>query len=145
MLTIRLERWRHRGFAVVSALFIVVALAALGAFIATVSSTQHVGNALDIEGARAYQAARAGVEWGAANALLAGNCAAANNIGPLNGMTISVACNQVAAGDLVEAGLGTIYAIQATACNQPAAGACPGNAGNATYVERRLEVLVERP
>ena len=143
-MTIRRERHPQRGFAVVSAIFIVVALAALGAFIATVSSTQHVGNALDIEGARAYQAARAGVEWGTANALL-GNCAAANNIGPLNGMTISVACNQVAAGDLVEAGLGTIYAIQATACNQPAAGACPGNAGNATYVERRLEVLVERP
>ena len=139
----RRECGSQRGFAIVSAIFIVVALAALGAFIATVSSTQHVGNALDIEGARGYQAARAGVEWGISNAL-AGNCIG-GNIGPLNGMTISVACNPVAAGNNVEAGLGAIYMIQATACNQPVAGACPGNAGNATYVERRLEVLVERP
>ena len=141
-MTTRRECGSQCGFAVVSAIFIVVALAALGAFIATVSSTQHVGNALDIEGARGYQAARAGVEWGISNAL-AGNCVG-DNIGPLNGMTITVECTAEAAGDATETGLGTISRIQATACNQPSAGACPGNAGSATYVERRLEALVER-
>ncbi len=57
-------RAASRGFAIVSAIFILVVLAALGAFIVNVSTSQHVGSALDIQGVRAYQAARAGVEWG---------------------------------------------------------------------------------
>ena len=51
MLTTRPERYGQCGFAIVSALFILIALAALGAFIATVSSTQHAGSALDVDGA----------------------------------------------------------------------------------------------
>lgn len=54
---------RLRGFTIVSALFVLVVLAALGAAILALSSSQHIGSALDIEGARAYQAARAGAEW----------------------------------------------------------------------------------
>ena len=137
------ERLRQSGFALVSAIFILVALAALGAFIATVSSTQHVGSALDVDGARAYQAARAGVEWGAARALLS-NCAPTSNLDPLNGMAITVACAEQVTGDAVEAGLGSLYLITSTACNQPAAGACPGTAGPPNYVERRINVVVER-
>ena len=53
-----------RGFAIVSAIFILVVLGALGAFIVNVSTNQQIGSALDIQGVRAYQAARAGVEWG---------------------------------------------------------------------------------
>ena len=49
----------------VTAVFVVVVLAALGAAIALVFSNQQTGSALDILGSRAYQAARAGVEWGA--------------------------------------------------------------------------------
>jgi MSHA biogenesis protein MshP len=53
-----------RGFAIVSAIFILVVLGALGAFIVNVSTNQQIGSALDVQGVRAYQAARAGVEWG---------------------------------------------------------------------------------
>ena len=38
------------------------------------STTQHAGAALDVAGARAYQAARAGVEWGLFHSLRNGNC-----------------------------------------------------------------------
>jgi len=56
---------RHlRGFALVSAIFILVVLAALGAFIVNISTSQQIGSALDVQGVRAYQAARAGIEWG---------------------------------------------------------------------------------
>lgn len=134
---------KRRGFAIVSALFIVVALAALGTFIALVSSTQHAGNALDLAGARVRLAAQAGIEWGAANAFNAGACGAAHTLATtVNGMTVTVGCTTVASGNTTEAGLGTIYRIVATACNFPAAGACPGAAGP-NYVERRLEALVE--
>lgn len=55
---------RQRGFTIVSAIFILVVLAALGAFIVNVSTNQQIGSALDVQGVRAYQAARAGIEWG---------------------------------------------------------------------------------
>ncbi|WP_145842213.1 hypothetical protein [Denitratisoma sp. DHT3] len=52
------------GFTLVSAIFILVVLAGLGAAILMVSSNQQLGSALDVQGTRAYQAARAGIEWG---------------------------------------------------------------------------------
>ena len=137
------ERQDQRGFAVVSALFILIALAALGAFIATVSSTQHAGSALDVDGARAYQAARAGIEWGVSRAL-GSNCAGTTNVGTLNGMAITVTCARAASGNATEVGLNAIYTIVSTSCNQPAAGVCPGAAGSRNYVERRISVVVER-
>ena len=133
---------RCAGFAIVSALFVIVALAALGAFIAVVSGGQQIGSAYDLNGARAYYAARSGAEWAAANAW--GNGVCAGGAMALNGMTISVACVQTSSGDVVEAGLGTIWTITSTACNAPVAGACPGNAAGANYVERRVVWVVER-
>ena len=53
------------GFTLASAIFLIVALAALGAFAVTVSGLNQSSSALDLQGARAYQAARAGIEWGA--------------------------------------------------------------------------------
>ena len=38
------------------------------------STTQHLGSALDIQGARAYLAARTGIEWGLHKALVAASC-----------------------------------------------------------------------
>ena len=55
---------RLRGFAIVSAIFILVVLASLGAFIVNISTSQQIGSALDVQGVRAYHAARAGIEWG---------------------------------------------------------------------------------
>ena len=135
---------RCAGFAIVSALFIIVALAALGAFIAVVSGGQQIGSAYDLNGARAYYAARSGAEWGAALALGTSVCNAATilpaNVAP-NGMTVTVGCAVTAAGNNDEAGLGTIWTITSTACNQVA---CPGDAAAANYVERRVVWVVER-
>ena len=140
-MTTRPDR-RIGGFAIVSALFIIVALAVLGAFIAVISGGQQIGSTYDLNGSRAYYAARAGAEWGAAGVI--GGAACPSTTPPaLNGMTISVLCEKTASGDAVEAGLGTIWTITSTACNQPAGGACPGNAGGANYVERRVRIVVE--
>ena len=58
------RRQRSAGFALVAAIFLLVVLAALGAFIVTISTSQQMGSALDVQGERAYQAARSGIEWG---------------------------------------------------------------------------------
>lgn len=53
-----------RGFVLPSAVFLLVVLASLAAFLASIAQRQNMISGLDIQGARAYQAARAGVEWG---------------------------------------------------------------------------------
>mgnify|MGYP001073490976 FL=1 len=129
------------GFALFSAIFILVVLAALGAFILNISSSQQIGSALDVQGVRAYQAARAGVEWGLYRQLQGGSCVATTNFVPtastLSGFTVSVTC----VGTPDANGGPTIYTVTATACSQPNAGACPNTVNpGALYIERRLTV-----
>ncbi|HZX31575.1 MAG TPA: hypothetical protein VFF03_09505 [Rhodocyclaceae bacterium] len=55
---------RQRGVSVITAVFLLLLLAGLAALMANVISTAHTTSAEDVQGERAYQAARAGVEWG---------------------------------------------------------------------------------
>jgi MSHA biogenesis protein MshP len=57
----------QRGFSLVSAIFLLVVLAALGAAMVTFSTTQNRSMAMDVMGSRAYQAANAGIQWAAYN------------------------------------------------------------------------------
>lgn len=115
---------RVRGFAIVSAIFILVVLAALGAFIVNVSTSMQIGSALDVQGVRAYQAARTGIEWGLYKQwqTVPASCAAASSFVPaattLNGFTVSVTCaasvpacgaSAVSAGSFA---IGSTYRIQ---------------------------------
>lgn len=134
-----------RGFAMVSAIFILVVLAALGGFVVSLSSGQQVGGALDLQGVRAYQAARAGLEWGLYRQLRAGSCAGATSFAPaassLAGFTVTVDC--VATADPGGFSGPTVYTVTATSCNQPNAAEplCPNTTTPGDlYVERRLSV-----
>ena len=138
---------RHGGFALISAIFLLVTLAALGAFIAVVTTAAQIGSALDLAVVRSYFAARAGAEWGAAKTLDPTFCAAnpSRNIGMLDGVAITVLCTTVAAGDSVEQGLGRIYSVTATACTHPQPDtSCPGTVTAPNYAERRMTILLER-
>jgi MSHA biogenesis protein MshP len=55
----------QRGFSLVTAIFLVVVLTVLGAMMVTFFAAQQQSSAIDTLGSRAYQAARAGIEWGA--------------------------------------------------------------------------------
>ena len=143
-----------------SAIVILVVLASLGAYVMTISSAQHIGSALDIEGSRALQAARAGMNWAieravnAPTAFGAGNCqtgtvsvnlttGAGGDFAALSGYTVTVIC--ASGGTAYTDGANSLYsyALTATACNQPNAGVCPNTATPGTnYVERRLTVQV---
>lgn len=130
-----------RGFAILSAIFILVVLAALGAFMLSVSSSQQIGSALDVQGVQAYQAARAGIEWGLHRQLRSASCAGATSFVPpaatLAGFTVTVDCVATPDGS----GGPTVHTITSTACNQPDAGACPNTASpGSLYIERRLQV-----
>ena len=55
----------QRGFSIPTAIFLIVVLALLGVFIVSITGLQQSSHGLDIRGVHAYQAARAGVDWGA--------------------------------------------------------------------------------
>ncbi len=136
----------QRGFSIVTAIFLIVVLAALGAFAVSMFRVQQSSSVFDELGARGYQAAQSGIEWGAWQVLRNGGaCAASTSLalpGSLALFTVTVGCTSTAhteAGNPV-----TIYQLTATACNQPAAGACPNPAPGVDYVERQVQGAVER-
>ena len=128
-----------RGFSLVAAIFLLVVMAALGAFMLTFSTAQHMSSAQDLQGARAYQAARAGIEWGAYQALRNASCAASTPLtlaGTLSSFNVTVNCTS-AGWSYVEAGK-TVQLYQLTAT------ALQGTPGSTTYVERQMQATVAK-
>lgn len=122
---------REHGFALVAALFLLVVLAALGAFIVRISTVQHQTVSLAIVSARAYQAARTGVEWGVYQALENGSCGSSSlslTEAGLAGFAVQVDCSQ---SDHVEGTANVaVYTIEAFAQT--------GSYGQPDYVSRRI-------
>ena len=131
---------RARGFVLVLALFLIVSLAAIGAYLLKVSNVQVETAVMDEQGARAYQAARAGIEWGAYQVLRNSSCPTTGFAlsGSLAGFRVNVACTSYGL-ETEGAGPVTAYRITATGCNDLAA--CPGTI-TPTYVERQLQLTV---
>ena len=158
------RRQRSAGFALVAAIFLLTVLAALGAFIVSISTSQQLGSALDVEGERAYQAARSGIEWGVYQVqatpaynfsygtppVAVGSANPNSRVCPasptsfafpaaattLSAFTVTVQCTAYPDGS----GGPTVYQIIATACNQPAAGSCPNSSPGQAYIERQVQV-----
>jgi len=125
-------RRKLRGFSVITAIFLLVVLSFLGVAMVTFSTTQHQSAAMDVTGSRAYQAARAGVEWAAYQLVkgVPGNCSKVFAAGDLGGVlapfTVTVTC---AATPVTGETISNVYLVTSTAVTGGAAGA-PG------YVER---------
>jgi MSHA biogenesis protein MshP len=124
----------ERGFSLVTAIFLLVVMAGLGTVMLTVFGTQHTTAALDIQGTRGYQAARAGIEWGTYQAAN-GSCAASTNVTGLSGtlapFTVVVTC--VSAAHVMNDGSTKhSYRLVATATST-------GTVASVDYVERQLQ------
>jgi MSHA biogenesis protein MshP len=136
------SRHFQAAFALPTAIFLLVILAALGAFVLTVSTSQHMGAALDVQGGRAYQAARAGIEWGLFQSARNGSCGATSltfSGTTLAGFTTAVTCSTSSAN---EGGAAVnVDQITATACNQAP---CPNAAPGPDYVERQITATLQR-
>jgi MSHA biogenesis protein MshP len=130
------------GFTLIAAIFLLVVLSALGVYLVRFSSAQQVGSAQEAIGAQVYQAALAGADYGAYQAVAGGACGTGNLSFPgsrLNGVAATVSCTS--AGPYSESGLTmSIYTIVSVACNRPSGGACPGVPDGFSYVERRVSL-----
>lgn len=143
------SRKRLSGFALPSAIFLLVILSLLAAFIVQISIKQQVGHSADLRGSRAAQAAQAGVEWGAYRLLRDNVCNAATSFnagGGLAEFTVTVSCQPAGlAGANDEGGNAVLVRrIVATGCSQPASGACPNPAPGVNYIERQFSSVVVR-
>lgn len=68
---------RHAsGFGLVAAMFLIIVVALVVIVMARLAVTQHGTSSLTIQQARAYQAARSGLEWGITQAFHTRSCAA---------------------------------------------------------------------
>lgn len=145
----KFHRWQ-RGVSIIAAIFLLLLFAALATYMLWITSAQNRGQAQDFQGARAYQAARAGVEWGLYQLLRNSTCTAPAGGNPvtfagtsLADFTASVTCSKTGTTDELGSPV-QVYAISATACNIPVGGTCIGiAAGGSNYVERQIQVTTE--
>lgn len=148
-------RARQRGLSLITAIFLMVVLAMLGAFMVSVTGLQQSSSVLDVQGVRAYEAARAGVEWGAFQVLdpndAMGNAnapscpASPTNLtmaGSLSPFTVTVTCTSTVTTE-GNRNVG-VYVVVATACNQPSGGSCPNASPSAGYLERQMQATLAK-
>jgi MSHA biogenesis protein MshP len=152
MRRLRSHRRSARGFLIIAAVFLLVVLAGLLAYLLTVSTTSQAASAADFNSARAYQAARAGLQVAAFQVLRSSTCTAAQDIaftGNLAGYTATVTCTS---SPLSEGGASvTAYSLVSNGCNEPVGGACPNSTTvvvstttSAFYAERELSLTLTR-
>ena len=129
----------QRGFAAIAAIFLIVILAALGGFMLTFSNTQQLTSAQDLQGTRAYWAARAGLEWGLASTVAASCPTGTQTLSiPIPPVTFSVAVT--AAADTYSEGV-SISVI----CRITSVATVPGAAvGSLGYIERSVSASLEK-
>lgn len=132
----------QRGFVLPTAIFLLVVLATLAVYMTTLARTSHISGALDVHGARAYQAARAGIEWAAWQVndpqglqAMPTPCPASPTsltlAGTLAAFTVTVECSRSMHAD----GAATVAVYRVTST------ASAGVAGEVDYVERRIEAV----
>jgi MSHA biogenesis protein MshP len=128
---------RSEGFALVAALFLIVVLAALGAFAVRVNMTQQQTGTLELLDARAQAAVNAGVQYAAARwSAPSANCTLPPPLNLPQGFVVTFsACTPEAY--TVNAVPVTIFRIQGIVTNGVAY-------GRPDFVSRRIDVRIRR-
>lgn len=131
---------RQRGFAIIAAIVILVILAGLAGFVVSLSTSQNITLAQDVQGARAYQAARAGVEYGLAR-WLSTNPSVSTNCPTVSGQAVSELgfSFDLTGTHTTSSGIGF---CELTATARPT-GMTSANAGSIGYIERQIRVVAE--
>lgn len=142
---------RQRGVSIIAAVFFLVLFAAIAAAMVSLTTTSNATSALDVQGSRAYQAARAGLEWGIYQVLDPNNTTATSATAALpacpgaafpgvTGFTVTVVCTPYPAVAAVpsyyEEGSRRLRIFEVSAT---ATAAAPGSG-----ISRQLTAVVEK-
>lgn len=103
----RIRKHGQQGFSLVTALFVLVIMGGMVSFLVSIGGTQHKTITYAMQGARAYQAAKTGIEWSLYQVFRNGagsSCPLAPGTAILgtpdvsgtgmNGFTVTVSCNR---------------------------------------------------
>lgn len=128
---------RQQGFSLVMAIFILVVLGLLGGYMVRLTGVQQTTSLYALQGARAYQAARAGLEWAVARINNGGSCADVNaqtalTFPDMDGFSVALSCSSA----LYTEGGKTPSVYQINALSRF------GSYDSADYVSRQLEASV---
>lgn len=139
---------RQAGVGLVTAIFLLVVIAGLAAALVNIFTSQQASSQLDQQGTRAYQAARAGIEWAIfrqapnrAGCVPTGSFALPST-SMLGAFTVTVTCTMSFGPSNTNDPALNRFLLRAIACNQPDNGACPNSrtSNNLDYVQRVVEV-----
>ncbi len=127
----------QRGFTLVAAIFLIVVVAAMAVYMVNIRVVQQTTLVYGLQGARAMQAARSGIEWGIHEALvLTPGCPAPSTFtvpaGASSNFAVTVACSESSHTEATT----TITTYQITAI------ARSGSFGSLDYVQRRMQATV---
>lgn len=131
---------RQAGFSLVAAIFLIVVLAALGAFAVQVAMAQYQGSNLELLEARAQAAAEAGAGYGATLARTQGTCSIpplSLTQGTLTGFVVTITCAATMQQIGTPVTTYNAYAITATATY--------GSYGQPDYVARTATRVTNAP
>jgi MSHA biogenesis protein MshP len=128
---------RQRGFSIVLAIFVLVVLGLLGGYMVRLSGVQIGTSIYALQGARAYQAARAGIEWANGRINNGGSCTDINaqtglTFAGIDGFTVKLSCASQTDSEADQNP--TVYRINALSQS----GAYTGG----DYVARKLEITI---
>lgn len=115
------------GFTLVQAIFILVVLALLGGVMVRMIGVQSSTSLFSLQGARAYQAARSGLEWGAVRARAGASCSGSMTV---EGFAVTTSCTSSVFTEGTTSI--TVYRINATAIF--------GSYGSPDYISRQVEL-----
>ncbi len=126
----------QQGFSLITAIFLLVVVAALVGYITNIRVVQQTTLLYGVQGARATQAARSGIEWGIYQSIVNGSCVGSTNLSDpvFSGFNIEVQCGQ---STHIE-GVTPIDTFQLTAI------ASTGAYGSLYYVQRRIQATVSQ-
>lgn len=133
--------YRAKGFMLPVAIFLLVTLAALVGYSMRLSLLAQMGTIQDVQGANAYLAARAGVEWAAYQVLGPGtntmkSCIASPTTLTINNFTVLLTCSRTVPKDKGNTQDIGMYAITSTASI--------GAVGAQDRIERQIAVTLSR-
>lgn len=125
-----------RGFSLPTAIFLLVILALLGAFMVSMSTNQAITSTQDLQGARAYRAAHSGLQRALFSLKTATTCTGFPLALTIDGFNVAVACSTPATPHDEGGTPRYIFWVTSTAT-------AGGAIGSISYVEREINTFVE--
>ncbi|MCW8889177.1 MAG: pilus assembly protein MshP [Sedimenticola sp.] len=126
--------FNQRGFSLISTLFMVVVLAALGAYMTRLNISQQTTTTMSLQSVRAWYAASSGLDWAVFQINASSSCPTVPSNFTAEGFTISL--TGCTAYPITEGAVSyTLYDLQITASQ--------GTFGSTGYVSRRLRATIK--